>query len=67
MGWTCPGCGRCYSPFTPACTACPIRPYVSTGTGEVQPAVPVATTTDGLWNPLQPHRDPFTITWTYKP
>lgn len=23
MGWECPKCGRCYSPFTAQCVVCP--------------------------------------------
>lgn len=26
-GWVCPGCGRCYSPFTAMCHYCPTRNY----------------------------------------
>jgi hypothetical protein len=36
MGWKCPGCGRCYSPFTSQCQAC------------VPPSIPAVTTTPYL-------------------
>jgi len=33
IGWQCPGCGRCFSPFTPACGFC--GPVVVSGTSTV--------------------------------
>lgn len=30
-GWTCPGCGRGYSPSVAACWICPVQPADATG------------------------------------
>lgn len=31
-GWECPKCGRCYSPYTAQCLACPVTPTAFGGT-----------------------------------
>lgn len=35
QGWSCPGCGRCYSPTTPQCFTCgqPVYTKQQTNTG----------------------------------
>ena len=33
QGWSCPGCGRCYSPMTPQCFTCGQPSYTSNNTG----------------------------------
>lgn len=32
MGWTCPGCGSCFSPSTLQCPNCPLRTASSSNT-----------------------------------
>lgn len=32
QGWECPKCGRCYSPFTAQCLACPVQAFSGTTT-----------------------------------
>lgn len=32
-GWSCPGCGRCYSPTTPQCFTCGHPTYTANNTG----------------------------------
>lgn len=33
QGWSCPGCGKCYSPFTAQCFTCGQPTRTSTNTG----------------------------------
>ena len=33
QGWSCPGCGKCYSPTTPQCFTCGQPSYTSNNTG----------------------------------
>jgi hypothetical protein len=46
QGWSCPGCGKCYSPTTPQCFTCgqPVRTSDNTGgyngTGTLSPKWP---------------------------
>jgi uncharacterized OB-fold protein len=43
MGWECPKCGRCYSPFTEKCSHCPeTNTLVSSGTIQTNTATMMA-------------------------
>ena len=74
MGWTCPGCSRCFSPSTAMCWFCPAKPVFTTTTVtqpvtapapvnplDPLPYIPFPGPTPPTINPWQPP----SITWTY--